>query len=50
MARHLLRLLRYLEIRRQFVVTAAYIRTYHNELQDFLSREEDAVIASEMER
>ena len=37
MARHLLRLLRYLEIRFHFVTTAAFVRTYHNGLQYLLS-------------
>ena len=35
MARHLLRLLRYVEVRGHFVVVSAYVRTYHDQLQDF---------------
>ena len=44
MARHLLRLLRYLEARGHFVVVSAYVRTYRNQLQDFLSREIQEVV------
>ena len=50
MARHLLRLLRYLEVTGHFVVVSAYVRTYHNQLQDFLSRETQEVVDTEMHR
>ena len=50
MARHLLRLLRYLEVRGHFVVVNAYATTYLNQLQDFLSRETQEVVDTEMHR
>ena len=50
MARHLLRLPRYLEVRGHFVVVSAYVRTYRNQLQDFLSRETPEVVDTEMRR
>ena len=50
MARQLLRLLRYLEVRGHFVVVSAYVRTYHNQLQEFLPREIQQVVNTEMHR
>jgi hypothetical protein len=47
LARHLLRLLRYLEVRGGFVVVSAYIRTYHNLLCDFGSREDEALVVKD---
>eukprot|EP00972_Heterocapsa_arctica_P077603 11445076-Heterocapsa_arctica.AAC.1 len=48
MARHLLRLLRYLEVRGHFCTDSAYVRTYHNLLNDFLSRETKGEVDLEM--
>eukprot|EP00972_Heterocapsa_arctica_P047841 7056291-Heterocapsa_arctica.AAC.1 len=50
MARHLLRLLRYLEVRGQFVTDSAYVRTYNNLLNEFLSRESTQEVDAEMKK
>ena len=37
-----------MEVRDHFTTVSAYIRTYHNDLQDFLSRETPAAVHAEM--
>ena len=44
MARHLLRILRYIELKGKFVILATWLRTYHNATLDWISRDEQQVV------
>ena len=50
LARHLVRLVQRLEACHGFSTTALYIRTYHNDIADWLSREEAKKVHSELLR
>eukprot|EP00969_Alexandrium_andersonii_P050726 2229169-Alexandrium_andersonii.AAC.1 len=50
LARHLLRLLRYGEVRGQFTLTCVEIRTWNNRTCDAISRDTQAVVRQEMKQ
>ncbi|CAE8601345.1 unnamed protein product, partial [Polarella glacialis] len=48
LARHLIRLLQRLEMENRFTTTGLYIRTYRNELNDWLTREDEVEVHRKM--